>query len=45
MMGNYDGLDYEVDLSQLDDQYAHHFAPIEKEMAHYFQSIMKKRYF
>ena len=32
-----DGLDYEVDLSTIDDQYAHHFAPIEKEMAHYFK--------
>ena len=26
----YDGLDYEVDLSTIDDQYAHHFAPIKK---------------
>ena len=32
-----DGLDYEVDLSTIDDQYAHHFAPTEKEMAHYFK--------
>ena len=32
-----DGLDYEIDSSMLDDQYAHHFAPIEKEMAHYFK--------
>ena len=32
-----DGLDYEVDMSTIDDQYAHHFAPIEKEMAHYFK--------
>ena len=32
-----EGLDYEVDLSTIDDQYAHHFAPIEKEMAHYFK--------
>ena len=32
-----DGLDYEVDLSTIDDQYAHHFAPIKKEMAHYFK--------
>ena len=32
-----DGLDYEVDLSTIDDQYAHHFAPKEKEMAHYFK--------
>ena len=30
-------LDYEVDLSTIDDQYAHHFAPKEKEMAHYFK--------
>ena len=32
-----DGLDYEVDMSTIDDQYAHHFAPTEKEMAHYFK--------
>ena len=32
-----DGLDYEVDMSTIDDQYAHHFSPIEKEMAHYFK--------
>ena len=32
-----DGLDYEIDSSMLDDQYEHHFAPIEKEMAHYFK--------
>ena len=32
-----DGLDYEVDLSTIDDQYAHHFAPTEKEMAHYLK--------
>ena len=32
-----DGLDYEVDLSTIDDQYAHHFTPTEKEMAHYFK--------
>ena len=25
-----DGLDYEVDLSIIDDQYAHHFAPTRK---------------
>jgi len=25
-----DGLDYEVDLSTIDDQYSHHFAPMEK---------------
>ena len=28
-----DGLDYEVDLSAIDDQYAHHFIPTEKKMA------------
>ena len=32
-----DDLDYEIDLSAVDDQYAHHFAPKEKEMAHYFK--------
>ena len=32
-----DDLDYEIDLSAVDDQYAHHFAPTEKEMAHYFK--------
>ena len=32
-----DDLDYEIDLSAVDDQYAHHFAPIQKEMAHYFK--------
>ena len=32
-----DDLDYEIDLSTVDDQYAHHFAPKEKEMAHYFK--------
>ena len=32
-----DGLDYEIDSSMIDDQYAHHFAPTEKEMAHYFK--------
>ena len=37
-LGNQDdGLDYEVDMSTIDDQYAHHFAPKEKEMAHYFK--------
>ena len=32
-----DGLDYDINLSTIDDQYAHHFAPTEKEMAHYFK--------
>ena len=32
-----DDLDYEIDLSAVDYQYAHHFAPKEKEMAHYFK--------
>ena len=34
---DFDDLDYEIDLSAVDDQYAHHFAPKEKEMAHYFK--------
>ena len=32
-----DGLDYEVDMSTIDDQYAHHFVSTEKQMAHYFK--------
>ena len=32
-----DGLDYEVDLSTIDDMYAHHFTTEEKSMAHYFK--------
>jgi len=37
-----DGLDYEVDMSTIDDQYAHHFAPIEKmdyepKRAHFYK--------
>ena len=32
-----DDLDYEIDLSTVDDQYAHHFAPKGKKMAHYFK--------
>ena len=33
----YDGLDYEVDLSTIDDMYSHHFTTEEKSMAHYFK--------
>ena len=32
-----DGLDYEVDLSTIDDMYSHHFTTEEKSMAHYFK--------
>ena len=37
-----DGLDYEVDMSTIDDQYAHHFAPIDKmdyepKRAHFYK--------
>ena len=32
-----DGLDYEVDLSTIDDMYSHHFTTEEKPMAHYFK--------
>ena len=32
-----DGLDYEVDLSAIDDMYSHHFTTEEKPMAHYFK--------
>ena len=32
-----DDLDYEVDLSTIDDMYSHHFTTEEKSMAHYFK--------
>ena len=32
-----DDLDYEVDLSTIDDMYSHHFTTEEKTMAHYFK--------